>query len=62
MTSYKELYFDLFRKLARGTELLEQGQVIRAIDLLIRAQREAEERCLEADIIPENRIEGPKEP
>lgn len=53
MPSYKELYFYLFAAIADAVEDLERGRVILAIRRLIAAQREAEERVLELDIVPE---------
>lgn len=53
MHSYKELYFYLFAAIADAVEELERGQVILAVRRLIAAQREAEERVLELDIVPE---------
>ena len=53
LTSYRALYFHLFRAMARAVELIEQGQPFLAYDCLIRAQQEAEEACLETDILPE---------
>jgi len=53
MTSYKDLYFYLFRALAQATEHLEQGNIILACECLIHAQQTAEEACLEFDILPE---------
>lgn len=53
LTSYRALYFHLFRAMARAVEYIEQGQPLLARDCLIRAQQEAEEACLETDILPE---------
>ena len=53
MTSYKDLYCYLFRAMAQATEYLEQGNVILAYQSLVTAQQEAEEACLQFDILPE---------
>ena len=53
MTSYRELYFHMFRAAAQAVEHLEQGQPLLARTCLIRAQQEAEDACLETDILPE---------
>lgn len=53
MSSYRELYFHLFGIMARATELLEEGKVLPAMDLLITAQQQAEEVCLETDLLPD---------
>ena len=53
MTSYKDLYCYLFRAMAQATEYLEQGNIILACECLIHAQQEAEEACLQFDILPE---------
>lgn len=58
MKTYKQLYFHLFRALARATEALEQGDGRAALTLLVSAQREAEEACLEADILLDEREEN----
>lgn len=52
-SSYKDLYFHLFGAMARAAEYLEQGNVILAYECLVTAQLEAEEACLEFDILPE---------
>ena len=46
METYRELYFHLFRTMARATALLEEGKVNAALGLLIAAQQEAEEEIL----------------
>jgi hypothetical protein len=53
MTTYKDLYFDLFAAAADATELLEQGKTILAHERLVRAQREAEAACVESDLLSE---------
>lgn len=53
MTSYRELYFYLFRMMAQAAEYLEQGNVILAYECLISAQLQAEEACLAYDLLPE---------
>ena len=53
LTNYRTLYFHLFRAMAQAVEYIEQGQPLLARDCLIRAQQEAEEACLETDILPE---------
>ena len=53
MTSYKELYFHLFRAMAQAAEHLEQGNTVLAYQCLIAAQQEAEAAFLEFDILPE---------
>ena len=51
MQTYRELYFRLFRALRDATELLEQGNVISALDFMIQAQQEAENAHLDADFL-----------
>ena len=51
--SYKDLYFHLFGAIARAAELIEEGRVLLAYDCLVKAQSEAEEACLEIDILPD---------
>ena len=46
MVDYKKLYFSLFAALADATEALEQKETVLALQILIRAQQEAEERYL----------------
>lgn len=53
MTSYKSLYFYLFGVIADAVEDLEHGEVILAMQRLIQAQEEAEDRVLEVDLVPE---------
>lgn len=53
MTSYKNLYFYLFGVIADAVEYLERGEVILAMQRLIEAQEEAEDRILEIDMVPE---------
>lgn len=53
MDSYRKLYFYLFRAMARATAYLEQGAVVLSYEQLISAQREAEDACMELDIIPD---------
>lgn len=53
MTSYKSLYFYLFGVIADAVEYLERGEVIPAMQRLIQAQEEAEDRILEIDMVPE---------
>jgi len=53
MSSYKELYFYLFGALAQAAEYLEQGNTFLAYQSLITAQQNAEEACLEFDLLPE---------
>ena len=51
--NYRDLYFHLFGVVAQVAEYLEQGNIILAYEYLIKAQSEAEEACLESDILPE---------
>ena len=51
--SYRDLYFRLFGAMARAVELIEEGHVLPAYDCLVKAQLEAEESCLEIDILPD---------
>ena len=51
--SYRDLYFHLFGAMARAVEYIEQGHIPLAYDCLVNAQLEAEEACLEFDILPE---------
>ena len=51
--SYKALYFHLFGAMARAAEHIEQGRILSAYNCLVKAQQEAEEMCLETDILPE---------
>ena len=53
LTSYRELYFHLFRAAAQAVEDIENGQPALARARLISAQQEAEEACLDTDILPE---------
>lgn len=48
MSIYRELYFYLFASLADAADLLERGDAAGALDLLVRAQRTAEEWVLDA--------------
>ena len=49
--TYRELYFRLFGAMAQATEYMEQGNVMLAYECLVSAQREAEEACLDSDIL-----------
>lgn len=51
--TYRELYFRLFGAMAQATEYMEQGNVMLAYECLVSAQQEAEEVCLDSDILPE---------
>lgn len=51
--NYKSLYFHLFGVMAQAVEYMEQGNIISAYECLVNAQLEAEEACLESDILPE---------
>ena len=51
--TYRELYFRLFGAMAQAAEYIEQGNVMLAYECLVSAQQEAEEACLESDILPE---------
>ena len=51
--NYKSLYFHLFGAMAQAVEYMEQGNIISAYECLVKAQLEAEEACLESDILPE---------
>ena len=51
MRTYRELYLDLFRALRDAVELLERGDSLLALQRMIRAQKEAEDAHLEADIL-----------
>ena len=46
---YKGLYFKLFAAMADAVEELEQGELFRARERLIRAQQEAEEEYLKEE-------------
>ena len=50
MTTYRDLFFILFRGMRDATELLEKGSVFMAKDKLIAAQEEAEEAFLEGEV------------
>lgn len=43
MNGYKEIYLRLFNRVTDALELLDRGEADRARELLISAQREAEE-------------------
>ena len=43
MNGYKEIYLRLFNRVTGALELLDRGEAGRARELLISAQREAEE-------------------
>lgn len=43
MNGYKEMYLRLFNRVTDALELLDRGEAGRARELLISAQREAEE-------------------
>ena len=43
----------LFGVMAQAVEYMEQGNIISAYECLVKAQLEAEEACLESDILPE---------
>ena len=49
MDLYRKLYYKLFGILANAVELLENGNVWEAKQLLIKTQREAEEFYIEND-------------
>jgi len=51
--SYKDLYFHLFSAMARAVGYIEQGRILLAYDCLVKAQLEAEEACLDSDVLPE---------
>ena len=51
--SYRDLYFHLFGAMARAIECIEKGHISLAYTCLVNAQLEAEEACLELDILPE---------
>ena len=51
--NYRDLYFHLFGVVAQAAAYLEQGNIIFAYEYLVNAQSEAEEACLESDILPE---------
>lgn len=53
MTTYEDLYFYLFGAIAEALEDLERGEVMLAINRLVMAQQEAEDRILEVDIVSE---------
>ena len=49
--TYRELYFRLFGAMAQATEYMEQGNMMLAYECLVSAQQEAEESCLDSDIL-----------
>ena len=49
MPDYKGLYFKLFAAMADAVEELEQAELFRARERLIRAQQEAEEEYLKEE-------------
>lgn len=46
---YKEMYYHLFNALTDALEQLENGQVVLARDILMRAQIETEEMYMDGD-------------
>lgn len=48
MPNYKELYFKLFSAAADAVEAIEAMNFGQAKEVLIAAQQEAEEQCMEA--------------
>ena len=54
MMTYRGLYNYLFAQLSRATEALEEGNHIRALDILITAQQQAEELAVTQDVLPDD--------
>ena len=54
MPTYRELYMQLFRALRDATSLLERGDIISALEVMIAAQRAGEDAHLDTDILPED--------
>lgn len=50
MTNFRELYFKLFAAMADAVELMEQKKYDQAMQTLIRAQQEAEERYISGEV------------
>ena len=46
MPNYKELYFHLFAAMADAVEAIDQMNFGAAREILIRAQQQAEEKCI----------------
>ena len=61
MDVYRELYYKLFAAMADAAEALENGKPLAAKNLLIAAQREAEERFLSAEGAADIEEESPKD-
>lgn len=57
MTSYKALYLRLFGAMEDALEHLERGEISRAEIRMASALRDAEERVMELDIIPDEDFE-----
>lgn len=50
MSLYRELYYKLFAATAAAVEDIEQANYGKALQQLITAQQEAEERCISTEI------------
>ena len=50
MTNFRKLYFKLFAAMADAVELMEQKKYEQAMQTLIRAQQEAEERYISGEV------------
>lgn len=55
--SYRKLYFQLFAAITDALAALQSGQIIQAMQILLRASEAAEEAHLETDILPERPAE-----
>ena len=50
MTNFRKLYFKLFAAMADAVELMEKKKYDLAMQTLIRAQQEAEERYISGEV------------